>query len=173
MGGVGNLWILQALVRWISMRQRREHFCWIVNWTYIDRYDVWQSETGWNTIRPTCRTSLAKNYYRDIDSQLSNQLRTLTYICTAISLLQKHNIPFLMTCIDDLIFAPGPNEPSAIPLLQDHVRPYVVDFEGLNFLAWSRSKGFAISELGHPLEQAHAAAAQLMLPAIDAILHRA
>jgi len=172
-GGVGNLWILQAIMRWISLRKRPEHFCWIVNWTYIDRFDIWQDHREWVTIRPTTSTDVARTYYRDLDTQQTNQLRTLTYMYAAINVLQQHKIPFMMTCIDDLVFLPCTEQGGSISLLQELVRPHVHDFEGKNFLSWSRFKGYPISVLDHPLEQAHEAAAQLMSPIIDAILHKA
>jgi hypothetical protein len=42
----------------------------------------------------------------------------------------------------------------------------------MDFLTWSKQKGHAITSIGHPLEEAHAAAADLMQPVIESILHR-
>jgi hypothetical protein len=103
-------------------------------------------------------------------------LTNLTYISTAIEFLSDRHIPFVMTYMDRLLFdavRPEWHQPGAVDYLQRHVRPYMHDFDGLNFLDWSRGQGFAVSTAWHPLEEAHAAAAELMRPAIDAILHRA
>lgn len=51
-----------------------------------------------------------------------------------------------------------------IKMLQDLTRPHLENFDGYDFLTWSRLKGFAISDLLHPLQQAHDAAAEYWLP---------
>ena len=53
---------------------------------------------------------------------------------------------------------------SGIERLQDLVRPYLHDFDGQDFLSWSRDQGFEISDTQHPLESAHQAAADFLLP---------
>ena len=81
-----------------------------------------------------------------------------------------------MTYMDDLLFEtvnPKWHPPDAVAYLQQLVRSHLHDFAGQNFLDWSRSNRFEVSAAWHPLEQAHAAAAELMAPKIDAILHRA
>lgn len=49
--------------------------------------------------------------------------------------------------------------PVYIQELQQQIRPNLSSFEGQGFLDWSRAKGFAITNLLHPLDQAHRAAA--------------
>jgi len=46
----------------------------------------------------------------------------------------------------------------------------MLDFQGTNFLDWSRNHGFPIGQWLHPLEDAHCAAAQLMLPKIQNLI---
>jgi hypothetical protein len=46
-----------------------------------------------------------------------------------------------------------------VTYLQDQVRNNLKDFDGKNFLDWSRNRGYEISERWHPLEQAHIQAA--------------
>jgi hypothetical protein len=48
-----------------------------------------------------------------------------------------------------------------IETLRNQVAPDLNTFEGQTFLDWSRDKNFAITELLHPLEQAHESAADL------------
>jgi hypothetical protein len=54
-----------------------------------------------------------------------------------------------------IIVSPG------VGLLQDLTYPHMLDFEGLNFLDWSKLKGYSISPepYNHPLDDAHSAAA--------------
>jgi len=51
--------------------------------------------------------------------------------------------------------------PDYITCLQSLIRPHMETFEGLTFLEWSRCHQYPITELLHPLEQAHQAAADL------------
>jgi hypothetical protein len=53
---------------------------------------------------------------------------------------------------------------SSIRLLQDLTRPALRSFDGVDFLTWSYQKGFEVTDLLHPLQQAHDAAAQYWLP---------
>ena len=48
----------------------------------------------------------------------------------------------------------------AISNLQEQVVPYIVDFEGMSFLEWSKHKQYPIGPNGHPLEKAHIEAAK-------------
>ena len=75
-----------------------------------------------------------------------------------------------MTCIDDLIFDRQWHNTYNISTMQDRVEPYITRFEGKNFLDWSREKGFPISETLHPLESAHAAAAEYLLPIAQSLV---
>ena len=75
-----------------------------------------------------------------------------------------------MTMLDDLLWCQQWHAPEFVRHLQQEVRSYIHDFEGHNFLDWSRNRGFEISSSEHPLEKAHAAAADYMLPKIKKIL---
>jgi hypothetical protein len=80
---------------------------------------------------------------------------------------------FLMTYTDELIWETQWHTSPAIESLQKYVRSYVTGFANKGFIEWTRSKKFNISDKGHPLELAHKAAADLIMPRIDAILRRA
>lgn len=54
--------------------------------------------------------------------------------------------------------------PDHVQTLQDLVRPSLQTFEGMTFLDWSAAHGWPITDLLHPLEQAHRAAADLWRP---------
>ena len=72
-----------------------------------------------------------------------------------------------MTYMDELLFDRTYNTTPTILALQDYVEPYMTTFEGKTFLDWSRSHGYPESEGWHPLEQAHAAGAEVMRQAFD------
>ena len=80
-----------------------------------------------------------------------------------VDVLKRRNLPFIMTYMDGLMFDYRWNTSAAVNDLQDLVRPYMTLFDNMNFLEWSKHKGYLIGTAAHPLEQAHAAAADYML----------
>jgi hypothetical protein len=52
-------------------------------------------------------------------------------------------------------------------MLQKTLKPYVNWFDNMSFLEWSRQRGYPESSAWHPLEQAHAAAANYMITVFD------
>jgi len=97
-------------------------------------------------------------------------LTTLLQIRNAIDVLNQYQIPFIMTYMDDLIFESEWHATSAVIGLQEYIRPYMTTFEGNTFLDWARTKNYEISPTLHPLETAHAAAAEFMLKQIQKTL---
>jgi hypothetical protein len=170
--GSGNLQIMESVLQHAGTAD----FC-VINWTWIDRFDfVDTADESWHTLRPALDHEHAGYYYRFLHGQYRDILTNLAYVLTAIEFLSDHSVPFVMTYIDYLLFdtvQPEWHQPDAIEYLQRCVRPHMQDFNGFNFLDWSRDQGFAISPSWHPLEQAHAAAADYMMPITDAIRHRA
>ena len=52
--------------------------------------------------------------------------------------------------------------------MQNDIREYFTWFpEGQTFLEWSRANDYPESDKWHPLEEAHANAAKIMLPAVE------
>jgi hypothetical protein len=68
-----------------------------------------------------------------------------------------------MTYMDDLIFEAEWHVSPAVTELQNYIKPHMTNFEGQDFLDWSRKKGYPISDTWHPLEEAHAAAADYLI----------
>jgi len=165
-GGIGNLAIADRALREISYDVTA---LFIVGWTWIDRFDHGDvdEESYWNTIRPGADSDLAKTYYRELHSETRDKLASLMYIRTVIDSLQERNFPFVMTYMDELLFDRAYNTTPTIRALQDYVEPYMTRFEGKTFLDWSRSHGYPESSGWHPLEQAHAAGAEIMVQAFD------
>jgi hypothetical protein len=176
----GNLQILETL---LSTDFTSEKNLYMINWTWIDRFnytsDNFKSGThpwnprGWCSILPSSNDQISKIYYQQIHSQFRDKLETLICIKTAIDTLTQNEQRFLMTYTDELIWETQWHTSPAIENLQKYVRSYVNGFENKGFIKWTRSKKFPISDKGHPLEHAHKVAADLIVPRIDAILHRA
>jgi hypothetical protein len=171
--GVGNFKILCNVISEASLS---DPSVFVINWTWMDRFDFVDDQEQWQTVLPGQKSQKSDLYYRHFHSHIKDMLTSVMNINTAIAFLEERRIPFVMTYMDyDILQAVDPDwhDPRYLSVLQKKIRPFLIDFESKNFLDWSRDKGFDISDSWHPLEEAHDAAAELMLPAIDAILHRA
>ena len=158
--GAGNLQIAERALSQIACG---EPALFVIGWTWIDRFDYTASEDPqdrWRTIMPIDENPVAHTYYRDIHSQYRDKLTTLMSMRLVIDTLKERNFPFIMTYMDDLIFETEWHATPAISALQQYIRPHLTTFEGVSFLEWSRNKGFPETEMWHPLEPAHAAAAE-------------
>ena len=167
LGGAGNQWI-----SWQVACRIKQDTLYIVNWSWFERFDYVDIETDlWTTTHPQHEDKLDHYFYRNIDSDIWNLHRNLQQMHSTISLLKQNNIDFVITCIDphysanfDNMRPPGSTVStewnSAISNLQEQVVPYIVDFEGMSFLEWSKHKQYPIGPNGHPLEKAHIEAAK-------------
>lgn len=172
--GQGNFKIMCDLVNESSLDDDDTLF--IVGWTWIDRYDYIDWKEHWNTLRPAGDNDLEKFYYKNLHSQWNDMIKTVSEINFTIEYLTSQNKKFLMTYMDYSMLDPvDPNwqDPRYLTIMQNKIRPCLNDFEGKNFLDWSREKGYPVSDTLHPLIQAHAAAADYMMPAIESILRTA
>jgi hypothetical protein len=175
-GGAGNLLILDKLLK-LSALNPGDFF--IINWTWIDRFDYsdsmglhyGQGHNDWKTLHPMSRDKLSEIYYKNLHSEYRDKLTSLICIKTAIECLQEQQNKFLMTYTDDTMLSKIWHNPPGIEFLLRSVHPHLHSFDGKSFLDWSRDRGYAISETWHPLEQAHSAAADYMLPKIQDLLN--
>ena len=169
--GSGNLQILERIMSTLAGAINDDTIC-VVGWTWIDRFDYcldtpeWPG-LPWATLMPIDVTETARVYYKNLHSELRDKLVNLLYIKQAIDLLKEKQIPFVMTYMDHLLFDTRWNTTPAITELQNYVKPYMTTFDGLNFQEFSKKNKFPISEIGHPLEQAHQSAAEYMIKAFD------
>lgn len=168
--GSGNLQILERLLNHIE-----PDTVYVVAWTWIDRFDYVDPEhkmpwpgTKWLTLMPTDQDTVANQYYRHVHSEYQDKLTTLMCMHTAIQHLRDNHCRFIMTYMDHLTFCQQWNHTPGMMLLQQKIKPYMSDFQGENFLDWSRQRGFEISHSAHPLETAHSAAADLVTKNLDA-----
>lgn len=172
--GSGNLQILERLLCQIDPDDPAVY---VIGWTYIDRFDYvdealatpWPG-TKWRTLMPIDTDSVAQTYFRNLHSEYSDRLRTLVYIRTALDCLQEHGCQFIMTYIDPLTVCRRWHQTKGSSILMDSVTPYLKSFQGDTFLEWSKQQGHAISNVMHPLESAHQAAADLILQNWDQYL---
>ena len=167
--GIGNLQILESI-----LAEPTDDAIMLINWTWIDRFGfVNVNDEQWHTLRPALDHPHADYYYRNLHSQYWDMLTNLIYIKSALDHLQARGVPFVMTAMDYLLFEtvqPGWHDPRAVTLLQDHVRLHVRDFDGKNFLDWSRAQGHSISDAWHPLAEAHRQAAEYLKSTFDRLL---
>jgi hypothetical protein len=168
--GAGNLRILEQV---LTQAATNEQDFFVIGWTWIDRFDYRDIATEtWRTILPVDSDERADFYYRKLHSEYADKFKTLTYIRTAIDVLEQKGIPFLMTYMDPLMFDRTWHAGPAVTDAQDRILPYMTLFDGDTFLTWSRRKGYQISATLHPLEAAHCAAVDIMLPAAQCKLAR-
>ena len=161
--GSGNLQIAERV---LNECDKNDLAVYIIDWTWIDRFDFIKSQDPWQpwgTLRPSSMEKHAESYYKNLHSEYRDKLTTLISVKTVIDILLEKDIQFLMTYEDDLIFDQNWHISSAVKELQKAVSKHMTTFEGLGFLSWSRKKAFSESAKWHPLEQAHQAAADYML----------
>ena len=172
--GSGNFQIAAAVLDQAASAGSDEIF--INGWTWIDRFDFMIADEKWRphweTICPIDDHALATTFYRHIHSEPWNKLRNLMMMNTVLNYLTARGIRFIMTLMDELVLDQRWHVTPGISVLQTAIRPHISRFEDMDFLTWSKQKGHAITSIGHPLEEAHAAAADLMQPVIESILHR-
>ena len=165
--GAGNLQITERIY---NQLQDSKDDIFVIGWSWIDRFDYYQeinSWQPWNTLLPDGRDQLSKTYYKYLHTEYSDKLNSLIKIKLVIDTLKQHNVQFLMTYIDELLFDQQFNTSPAVSHLQSYVLPYMTTFEGQTFFTWSKQKDFLISPNMHPLEPAHRAAADLLISSFD------
>jgi len=157
--GSGNLQITDRLLNNLN-----EPALYIIGWTFVNRFDYNPDDNHrWVTILPGESNTTSEFYYKNLHSQYRDKLTALMNIKLVIDTLQQHQQPYIMTYIDNLIFDRKKTN-LAIQNLQNHVRESMTDFEGMNFTEFTDHYGYPIgSRASHPLEQAHRAAADVII----------
>lgn len=169
--GSGNLQILERLLTNVDVD---DPAIYVIGWTWIDRFDYidlslktpWPG-SKWKTLMPIDTTPVAENYYKNLHSEYHDKFISLTYIKTAIDFLKSKNCKFIMTYMDDLLWDTRWNTSLAVSEFQTYCRPYFNNFQEKTFLDWSRLNNFKISDMLHPLEEAHSTASELVLRDLD------
>jgi hypothetical protein len=176
--GCGNDHIARQIYSWFSDNTASDTLA-IINWTWMSRWDFYivEHET-WITLGPTCVPEKLKDlveytqandmidFYktRANSSIVWNKFRNLQTMYAVQTYLKQKNINAIQTYMDYLMFDQDCHAPDYILELQALVRPSLTNFEGRNFVDWSRDNEFAVTDPGwHPLEEAHSAACELWL----------
>ena len=169
--GAGNLQIAERALTHLATN---ETALFVINWTFIDRFDYFDINNPtrffnntWSTLMPIDETATAKTYYKNLHSEIRDKLTTLMSIKLVVDTLQQKNCPFVMTYMDDLIFDKQWHTTPAITDMQDYILPHMTTFDGLNLQQFAKKNGYPITSIGHPLEQAHAAAGESMIKVFD------
>jgi hypothetical protein len=74
--------------------------------------------------------------------------------------------------MDPLVLDQTWHTSDAIMSLQQYIQPYLHLFDNKTFLEWSRAHNYPISTGWHPLDSAHTAAADIILPVAKKILNQ-
>jgi hypothetical protein len=173
--GSGNLQIAETLNNHLAHGSADIY---VIGWTWIDRFDYvdesadrWDwNPTKWRTILPATNSPISEFYYRHLNNEYQDKFISLLMIKSTIDLLIQHRKPFIMTYMDHLLFDRTWHISPAVLALQDYCKPYMQDFDGMDFLSYSKSRNFPISETLHPLYESHRAAADIFSPAIKDLL---
>jgi len=160
----------------------------VINWTWAFRWDFYiTTDETWITLGPSCIPSRLGNHLSSDDASelinvynkypgksiLWNRWRALQSIYLAQNYLRTLGVPSIQSYMDIELFGKEFHAPDYIQTLQDLVQKDLQLFEGQNFLDWSRSHGYAVTEPGwHPLEEAHAAARDLWIDQYRKLLNK-
>lgn len=170
----GNKVIADDVIR--AVAQQKNSMLYIINWTWIDRFEYLgrarvSNDVGWESTLPNNSEEKSQFYYRNFYTDIDAKLSNLILINTVLDVLLTEKCKFIMTYMDHLLFDTKFDCTVSIKHLQNKIKPYMKSFDNLNFLDWSKKHNFAISENWHPLEHAHQAAAEYLLPTVKDLLH--
>lgn len=174
--GCGNENITRQILTYFSNNPSDNALA-VINWTWGARWDFYiPGKEKWTTLGLTCVPSKLEplvgldeakkilEFYNKYPgySTLWDKFRTLQTIYSAQQYLNQLKVPSIQTYMDYEMWDCQWHAPDYIKTLQDLTKEPLKNFEGVNFLDWSRKHGFTVTEPGwHPLEDAHQAACEL------------
>jgi len=157
--GRGNLFIAEQVLNQIA-----EPALFVINWTYIDRFDFKDTNSSipqyfpgsnWTTCRPGENDQFNKAYYKYLHSEYADKITSLIQIKTCVDALIQHKRPFIMTYMDELMFDHKWNTSSAVQYLQDQLGPHMTTFDNKNFVRYAREHGFSTTANDHLTVEGH------------------
>lgn len=176
--GCGNENISRQILTYFSNNATKDTLA-VINWTWGARWDFYvPSKEQWTTLGLACvPTKLAPlvgfreaetilEFYSKYpgNSTLWDKFRTLQTIYSAQQFLKHIGVPSIQTFMDYEMWDTTWHAPDYIKTLQDLTKEPLQNFEGVNFVDWSKKHGFFVTDPGlHPLEDAHSAACDLWL----------
>lgn len=183
--GCGNERIAQQIYNYFQTNDATDSVA-VINWTWTFRLDFYLDHHDmWITLGPTCVTQTLPpdldaaqkdqliGFYQALchDNVIWNQWRSLHCISSVQRYLESNQIRSVQTYMDHTMMQQQHAGSDGILCLQRSLMPTLHSFQGENFLDWSRSRGFAVTDPGwHPLEQAHVAACDIWVDHYDRLL---
>lgn len=172
--GCGNDVISQQVFDYFYVNDTKNTLV-VINWTWSLRFDFSVKDTGiWKTLGPTCvpqrfagllsneQAETVIEFYQEYLNQSVawHKWRSMKNIYAVTMFLKEKNIPNVQTYMDYALFDTDEQTRSYLSFLQQSMLSEMRSWDGMNFLDWSLSRGFVVTNPGlHPLEQAHQAAA--------------
>jgi len=185
--GCGNENITRQILSYFSNNPANNVIA-VINWTWGARWDFYiPNVEKWITLGLTCVPSKLENivsdseakriidFYRDYPghSTLWDKFRTLHTIYTAQQYLKSLGVVSVQTYMDYEMWDQTWHSPDYVQSLQQLTQESLLNFEGKNFLDWSRENNFFVTDIGwHPLEQAHEAACELWINHYDQLIKK-
>jgi hypothetical protein len=150
----------------------------VIHWPSAMRFEyVDRSSDVWIQINPNAilhgnaeSNDVQKIYYQHVNSLLGDKWNNLLLIYTAIQAIRQTSHRFVMTTVDDFLFATDFHNPKYVQFLQQQCKNQVHWFDNLTFLQWTKHNNFACGPGGHPLETAHRAAFEYFKPIYKKLL---
>jgi len=159
--GRGNFFVASQVLDQLA---RNESALYVINWTWIDRFDFKSTDTStdsWQTLMPGKRAhEHADFYYRNLHSELRDKMNCLQLIKLVTLELLASGQPFIMTYMDHLIFDQQWHVTPGMLKQQEFVRPLMLHWEienhdPMNWSGWAAQQGHELSEYYHLLASGH------------------
>lgn len=176
--GCGNENISRQILHYFSNHSSQDTLA-VINWTWGARWDFYvPGVEQWTTLGLTCVPSKLAHlvgldeaekileFYNKYPghSTLWDKWRTLQTIYAAQQYLKSLGVASIQTYMDYEMWDQVWHAPDYVQTLQALTQQPLQNFEGKNFLDWSRARGYPVTEPGwHPLEPAHQAACDLWI----------
>lgn len=174
--GIGNQQIADDVANIIATQGNSVIYS--IHWTWIDRFDYIGDFPGrsfgndvWVTTCPGDSDKRSELYYKNLHSEMLDKIKSIGYVYQTICLLKEHDCKFHMTYMDNLLLDQIYHSTSGTKLLQDKIIKYLDNYNGLNFVEWSKKNNYPIGKHLHPLEQAHQKAFEYWLPKVRTLIN--
>lgn len=152
--GCGNFYIASQCLDQLASD---EPAVYVINWSFIDRFDfVELSRDRWETLRPGLGNhECAEFYYRNLHSELKDKIQTMQLAKLVALELEAGGHPYIMTCMDELMFDQRWHTTAAMLAQQKFLQPRVQAWPAANWCKWAGSQGHKITAAGHLLDSGH------------------
>jgi hypothetical protein len=155
-----------------AMHTESQDCLFVIHWPSALRMEyVDKQHDTWIQINPNAilfgnyySADVQSMYYKHVNSLLGDKWHSLVMISLALDALKQTNHQYVMTTVDDFLFATDFHNPPYIEFLQNKCQDKIHWFDNLTFMKWAERNKFALGPKGHPLEHAHQKAFELFEP---------